>query len=85
LVHKILEWFPNCRILMVDLPSVDPEKDQGALKAHRRFFAGNNRFIVEMCCIPPELMTGNYLLSLNMIDFNSDASPCRPVLYSINQ
>jgi len=76
--------------LLVDLPSVDKEKDDGALLAHNAFWNFNgeirkNATITEFVFVPNEVEDGNYFLNIQMAPFVNDASPSRPVLYKINQ
>lgn len=75
--------------LLVDLPSVDKEKDQGALLAHKAFwnFGGDLRqhaTITEFIFVDNGIPDGSYFLNLQMAPFENDASPSRPVLYKIN-
>lgn len=74
--------------LLVDLPSVDKEKDGGQLAAHHAFwnFPQNTRYdcsITELIFVPNHVMDGNYLLNLSFAPFDNDASPSRPTLYKI--
>lgn len=74
--------------LLVDLPSVDREEDQGELKAHKAFwnFHGKLRMhatITELIYVPEEVADGAYILNLQTAPFENDASPSRPVLYKI--
>lgn len=74
--------------LLVDLPSVDKEKDKGALHAHKAFwnFSGELRMdatITELIFVPNQIEDGNYFLNLQVAPFENDASPSRPVLYKI--
>jgi kynurenine formamidase len=74
--------------LLVDLPSVDKEKDGGALLAHKAFwnFDGPPRLhatITEFIYVPDGVKDGDYFLNLLPAPFENDASPCRPVLYKI--
>lgn len=78
----------NIQHLLVDLPSVDREKDNGALLAHNAFWntAGKTRrsaTITEMIFVPNRIEDGTYILDLQMAPFENDASPSRPVLYEI--
>lgn len=78
----------NVEHLLIDLPSVDKEKDQGKLLAHKAFWAypENTRYkatITEMIYVPNEVKDGQYLLNLQMAPFQNDASPSRPVLYKL--
>jgi kynurenine formamidase len=80
--------------LLIDLPSVDKEKDEGKLLAHKAFWnvtdvknlnadARLNCTITEMIFVADEVKDGSYLLNLQMASFENDASPSKPVLYSI--
>jgi kynurenine formamidase len=80
--------------LLIDLPSVDKEKDEGKLMAHKAFWnvtdvknlnadARLNCTITEMIFVADEVKDGSYLLNLQMASFENDASPSKPVLYSI--
>jgi kynurenine formamidase len=72
--------------LLVDLPSIDPESDGGALRAHRAFWdvSGKVRLhatITELCYIPDAIADGFYLVQLGILPLESDASPSHVVLY----
>jgi kynurenine formamidase len=80
--------------LMIDLPSVDKEHDEGKLVAHKAFWKVKNvnevnsdaRFnatITELIFVPDEVLDGSYLLNLQMVSFENDASPSKPILYSL--
>lgn len=74
--------------LLLDLPSVDKEQDQGTLTAHKAFwnFEGPLRMhatITELIYVPNEIADGPYFLDLQTAPFENDASPSRPVLYRI--
>lgn len=74
--------------LLVDLPSVDREKDEGELLSHRAFwsFDGPLRMqatITELVYVPNTIADGAYFLNLQMAAFENDACPSRPVLYKI--
>ena len=74
--------------LLIDLPSVDKEKDGGALLAHNAFWntAGEVRrsaTITEFVYVPNSIKDGKYFLNLQVAPFENDASPSRPVLYKI--
>lgn len=76
------------RHLLLDLPSVDREKDGGALAAHHAFWDYPNtldlqRTITEMVFVPDEVRDGEYLLELQLPNFMNDATPSRPVLYAL--
>lgn len=85
-VQVIVETLPQVKVLLIDSVSVDSEHDGGTLSAHRAFFSGAQiRFIVELCCIPPNIDTGLYALAINAASFESDAAPCRPVIYHLKK
>jgi hypothetical protein len=78
--------------LLIDLPSVDKEKDEGKLLAHKAFWnvtdvndlnldARLEATITEMIYVPDNVADGSYLLNLQIASFENDASPSKPVLY----
>ncbi|MCG2462645.1 cyclase family protein [Flavobacteriaceae bacterium F89] len=74
--------------LLVDLPSVDKEKDEGKLLAHKAFWkvGGNKRTnatITEFIFVDNSIRDGTYFLNLQVAPMENDASPSRPVLYKI--
>jgi kynurenine formamidase len=80
--------------LLIDLPSVDKEKDEGKLLAHKAFWnvtdvknlnadARLDCTITEMIFVADEVKDGSYLLNLQMAPFENDASPSKPVLYAV--
>ena len=74
--------------LLVDLPSVDRERDGGALLSHNAFWdmdAGPRKgaTITELIYVPNRIKDGGYLLELQLAPMENDASPSRPVLYKI--
>lgn len=74
--------------LLLDLPSVDREEDEGKLSAHKAFwnFPSKDRLdctITELVFIPDEVEDGSYLLNLQIAPFDLDASPSKPVLYRL--
>ena len=73
--------------LIVDLPSIDKFDDEGLLGNHRIFWnidkTPNENTITELAYIKDEIQDGIYLISLNILNLNLDASPCRPLLYKI--
>lgn len=76
--------------LLVDLPSVDKEKDEGKLLAHKAFwnYPKNTRFeatITELVYVPVKIEDGGYFLNLQPASFENDAAPCKPVLYQIQK
>jgi len=74
--------------LLVDLPSVDKEKDEGKLEAHKAFWNYPNHplwdcTITEMIYVPNKVEDGSYLLNLLIAPFENNASPSKPILYPI--
>ena len=80
--------------LLIDLPSVDKEHDEGKLLAHKAFWnvkdtlnlntdARLNATITEMIFVPDEIEDGEYILNLQIASFENDASPSKPILYKI--
>jgi arylformamidase len=74
--------------LLIDLPSVDKENDQGKLLAHKAFwdYHGEQRMdatITEFVYIKNNVKDGTYLLNLQIASFENDASPSKPVLYKL--
>ncbi len=74
--------------LLIDLPSVDKERDAGALLAHRAFWNVGGKIrkqatITELIFVPNTIEDGTYFLNLQVAPFENDASPSRPVLYKI--
>ena len=73
--------------LLVDLPSVDKEQDDGVLAFHHNFWnvpanPNKTRTITEFIYVPSNIEDGLYILNLQMSAFSNDASPSRPILYS---
>lgn len=76
--------------LLLDLPSVDRESDNGVLAMHHAFWQVPedpqfHKTITELIFVPDTVLDGNYLLSLQVAPFENDASPSRPVLYPIKR
>ncbi len=72
--------------LLVDLPSIDREEDQGALKAHKAFWnvAESIRLqatITEFIFVPDTVLDGPYLLQIGLAPFVNDAAPSTVYLY----
>ncbi|MFD0863864.1 cyclase family protein [Sungkyunkwania multivorans] len=78
----------NIQHLLIDLPSVDKEKDDGKLLAHRAFWdmggqMRHNATITELIYVPNDIIDGTYFLNIQVAPFENDAAPSRPVLYEI--
>lgn len=82
--------------LLIDLPSVDKEKDDGKLVAHKAFWnitdtknlSNDTRFdctITELIFVEDWVLDGLYLLNLQIASFENDAAPSKPILYKIEE
>ncbi|OYU81041.1 MAG: metal-dependent hydrolase [Flavobacterium sp. BFFFF1] len=82
------------RHLLIDLPSVDREHDEGKLLAHKAFWnvkdvnvlnpdARLDCTITELIFVPDDIADDVYLLNIQMASFENDASPSKPVLYAV--
>ncbi len=74
--------------LLIDLPSVDKEQDEGKLLAHNAFWntLGSIRFnatITEFIYVKEDIKDGTYFLNLMIAPFENDATPSKPVLYKV--
>lgn len=92
LEQEAAKYIRECGVnhLLVDLPSVDKEKDAGQLLAHKAFwnFPKNTRFdatITELVYAPAKIEDGFYFLNLQPASFENDAAPSKPVLYKIEE
>jgi kynurenine formamidase len=89
--HEAMEYIDSLGIdhLLIDLPSVDREVDEGKLLSHHAFWnypknTKLQRTITEMIYVPNTIFDGTYLLNLQIASFENDASPSKPVLYQLN-
>ncbi|MFK8046722.1 MAG: cyclase family protein [Crocinitomicaceae bacterium] len=74
--------------LLIDLPSIDRENDHGELLAHKIFWnyptdPELDKTITELVYVKTELPDGNYILNIQIISIENDASPSKPILYKI--
>ena len=83
LVEKGIEHF------MIDTPSVDRENDEGKLLAHKTFwnYPGKtprlNATITEMFYAPESVLDGLYLVNIQTLPLEMDASPSNIILFPI--
>ena len=73
--------------LLVDLPSVDKEKDNGKLLAHHAFWNIHKDIrldatITEFIYVANTVQDGVYFLNLMVAPFENDATPSKPILYA---
>ena len=87
---KATEWLrlQGFKHLLTDLPSVDREEDKGLLLAHHAWWDypntnGEGRSITELIYVDDSIIDGAYFLQLHIAAMESDASPCRPLLFKI--
>lgn len=76
--------------LLIDLPSIDRENDHGELKAHKRFWNYPDhpildKTITELVFIENSVKDGEYILNIQIISLENDASPSKPILYKIEK
>jgi len=76
------------RHLLIDLPSVDREEDDGKLLAHKAFWQypdkiRRNCTVTELIYAKNEIKDGLYLLNLQTASFEIDVSPSKPVLFQL--
>ena len=74
--------------LLIDLPSVDKEKDGGFLLSHNAFWNTSRKLrldatITEFIFVSNTVVDGTYFLNLQIAPFENDASPSKPILYKI--
>ena len=76
--------------LLVDLPSVDREEDNGLMLAHKAFWnypenPRNDATITEMIYVPNFILDNIYLINIQIASLDTDASPSKPVLYKLKE
>ena len=74
--------------LLIDLPSVDREEDGAKFLAHKAFWkypgsVRKNSTITELIYVEDAIKDGLYLLQINVLNIECDASPSRPILYEL--
>ena len=74
--------------LLIDLPSVDKERDECQLLSHNAFWNTSGKLrldatITEFIYVPNMVKDGTYFLNLQIAPFENDASPSKPILYQI--
>ncbi len=74
--------------LLLDLPSVDREQDEGKLLGHKAFWSypskvDKKKTITEMIYVNNNVADGLYLLNMQIASFELDASPSKPVIYKL--
>jgi len=87
-MEKIVGW--GVEHLLIDLPSVDREEDDGKLSAHKIFWqypdnVRKNCTITELIFVDDQLRDGLYLLQFQIAPLMMDVSPSRPVIYNLEK
>ena len=72
--------------LLIDLPSVDKEQDDGKLAGHKAFWNFDEKIerfntITELIYVPSLIKDGFYLLQMSIAPFEMYASPSKQILY----
>ncbi|MCB4807579.1 cyclase family protein [Tamlana sp. 62-3] len=72
--------------LLIDLPSIDKEKDGGELLGHNAFWNTKGKLrldatITEFIYVSNKIEDGEYFLNLQIAPFENDATPSKPILY----
>lgn len=90
--HEVARYFAESGVLhlLIDLPSIDRESDEGKLLAHKAFWNFPNQIrktstITELIYVDPVIEDGLYLLNLQITSLEMDASPSKPVLYKLEE
>jgi len=74
--------------LLIDIPSVDKENDNGVLKSHHTFWeyphnTQEKRTITELIFVPETIEDGAYFINIQIASFENDATPSKPIIYKI--
>uniref|UniRef100_UPI004047A60D cyclase family protein n=1 Tax=Polaribacter sp. TaxID=1920175 RepID=UPI004047A60D len=74
--------------LLIDLPSIDREEDEGLLLSHNAFWNTQGKIrksatITEFIFVPNTVLDGTYFLNLMIAPFENDATPSKPILYEL--
>ena len=80
----------NVQHLLLDLPSVDRENDEGKLSVHKIFWGLpeatiSGKTITELVFVPDSVKDGMYFLNLQVPSFKNDAAPSRPVIFEMRE
>ena len=92
ITEKAIAYLNNLDVkhLLIDLPSVDRENDHGELKAHKMFWNYPahpilDKTITELVFVNDSIKDGEYILNIQIISLENDASPSKPILYKIEK
>jgi kynurenine formamidase len=88
--HEAIKYLVELGVehLLIDLPSVDREEDEGKLLAHKAFWqypdnVRQNCTISEMIYAKNDIKDGLFLLNIQIASFELDVSPSKPILYKL--
>jgi kynurenine formamidase len=88
----ITQYFADNDIehLLVDLPSVDRELDEGRLTAHKNFWQTEGAIrksatITELIYVDKHISDGLYLLNIQIPSIVLDAVPSKPLIYPLDE
>jgi len=91
--HEAMTYLVGCGVehLLIDLPSVDREQDEGKVLAHYAFWqypdtiakGRKNCTITELIFVDNTIKDGYFLLNLLIASFELDASPSKPIIYEL--
>ena len=78
------------RHLLIDLPSVDREQDEGKLVGHKAFWGipddiQTSNTITELIYVPSVIKDGLYLLQMSISPLELDVSPSKPIIYELKK
>lgn len=89
---KITQYYADNGIehLLVDLPSVDRELDEGRLTAHKNFWQTEGQLrssatITELIYVEENIPDGLYLLNIQIPSIILDAVPSKPLIYPLKR
>lgn len=94
--HDAMTYLVNqgVRHILIDLPSVDREIDDGLLKSHHIFWNVDNKkaiddsridcTITELIYVPEDIADGLYFLNIQVPNIPLDAAPSKPLLYNMD-
>ena len=88
--HKAVRFLVERGVhhLLIDLPSVDREEDDGKLLAHKAFWqypslVRKNATITELIYVPNKIKDGLFMLMIGIAPFDLDATPSKPLLFKL--
>ena len=91
LSKEAIEYINKLQVehLMVDMPSIDREQDNGLLIGHHTFWnypdnPQSHKTITELIFVPKEVQDGSYFCNIQITSLESDASPSKICLYEIH-